>query len=132
MSSRLFSNGNYTNEPVGSMGNIPHCCGLKSHSACSTISDNYLPRLPILHRPIREGLVIAPTSYIGSVSKNLLIETRHSAAQSNLPASSYKYRPGKIRISDEEFTHVTIPIVFKVSEGGKGLKKAVESICEQV
>lgn len=81
--------------------------------------------------PIREGLVMALTNYIGSVSKNLLEETPgqcrsvkfHSPIITNTDLGKIKdYRR-------EEFTHVTIPMLFKASEGGAGMKKALDEMC---
>lgn len=123
------------NEPVGSMGNDTPIAAVSEKPQRLF---NYFRQLfaqvtnpPI--DPIREGLVMALTSYIGSVSKNLLIETPAQCRSIKFTSPVVTNTDlGKIKdFRREEFTHVTIPIVFKVSEGGKGLKKAVESICEQ-
>ncbi len=82
--------------------------------------------------PIREGLVMALTNYIGSVSKNLLEE-------SPLNCRSIKFESPIVNNTDlrkikdfrrDEFTHVTIPMVFPAGSGGKGLKKAVADMCK--
>jgi len=82
--------------------------------------------------PIREGLVMALTNYIGSVSKNLLSEEpsqcRSIKFESPLMTNTDL---GKIKdFHREEFTHATIPMTFPVAEGGKGLEAAIENICK--
>lgn len=122
-------------EPTGSMG---------SDTPLSVLSDkpqrlfNYFRQLfaqvtnPAID-PIREGLVMALTNYIGSVSKNLMIE---SPAHCKL----IKFRSpivtntdlGKIKnIFYEEFSNVTIPMTFPAKGGKKALEKALEDMCKQ-
>jgi glutamate synthase (NADPH/NADH) large chain len=83
--------------------------------------------------PIREGLVMSLTNYIGSVSRNLLDE---SPAHCRL----IKFRTpivtntdlGKIRhLDQEQFSHIVIPMLFeaKSSSPGKALEKAINDIC---
>ncbi len=81
--------------------------------------------------PIREGLVMALTNYIGSVSKNLL---EYSPAHCRL----IKFESpivtntdlGKIKdYRREEFTQTTIPMLYPVKEGGAGMEKAIEAMC---
>ncbi len=82
--------------------------------------------------PIREGLVMALTNYIGSVSKNLLVENpgHCRSIKFNSPLIT-NTDLGKIKdFRREEFTHVIIPMVFKASEGGAGLRSAIESMCQ--
>lgn len=83
--------------------------------------------------PLREGLVMALTNYIGSVQKNLLSE---SASHCKL----VKFRSpiitntdlGKIKdLKHEAFTNVILPMAFKVKDGAKGLEKAVKNLCLQ-
>ncbi|MGQ1890714.1 glutamate synthase large subunit [Thermophagus sp. OGC60D27] len=83
--------------------------------------------------PIREGLVMALTNYIGSVSKNLLIENPGHCRSIKFASPIITNTDlGKIKdYRREEFTHVTIPMVFRASEGGKGLEKALDQICAQ-
>lgn len=124
-------------EPVGSMGN---------DTPLAVMSDkpqrlfNYFRQLfaqvtnpPI--DPIREGLVMSLTHYIGSVSKNLLKE---SPAHCKL----IKFRSpivsntdlGKIKNLDQsEFSHVVIPTLFKANTDnpGKSLEEAIEDICQK-
>ena len=122
-------------EPVSSMGNdIP----------LAVMSDkpqrlfNYFKQMfaqvtnpPI--DPIREGLVMTLTNYIGSVSKNILVE---SPAHCKL----IKFRSpivsntdlGKIKNLDQsQFSYTTIPVLFpaRAKNAGKVLERALEEIC---
>ncbi len=81
--------------------------------------------------PIREGLVMALTNYIGSASKNIL---EYSPAHCRL----IKFESpivtntdlGKIKdYRREEFTQTTIPMLYPVKEGGAGLEKAIDAMC---
>ncbi|MBI9061429.1 MAG: glutamate synthase large subunit [Marinilabiliaceae bacterium] len=81
--------------------------------------------------PIREGLVMALTNYIGAEAKNLLSEEpsqcRSIKFESPLMTNTDL---GKIKdFHREEFTHATIPMTFPVAEGAKGLEAAIENIC---
>jgi glutamate synthase (NADPH/NADH) large chain len=122
-------------EPVSSMGNdIP----LAIMSDKPQRLFNYFRQLfaqvtnpPI--DPIREGLVMTLTNYIGAVSKNILME---SSAHCKL----IKFRSpivsntdlGKIKNLDQtQFSHITIPILFPAQTRNIGdlLEKALEEIC---
>lgn len=85
--------------------------------------------------PIREGLVMSLTNYIGSLSRNLLME---SSAHCKL----IKFRSplvtntdlGKIRNLDQgQFSHEVIPILFAAESRhpGKTLEKAIDEICKR-
>ncbi len=120
-------------EPIGSMGN---------DTPISVLSDkpqrlfSYFRQLfaqvtnpPI--DPIREGLVMALTNYIGSVSKNLLSE-EPSQCRSIKFESPVMTNTDLAKIKDyhrEEFTHASIPMIYPVNAGSKGLEKAIDDIC---
>ena len=83
--------------------------------------------------PIREGLVMSLTNYIGSVSRNLLVE---SPAHCKL----IKFRSpiltntdlGKIKnLDQEQFSHLVIPMLFKANSKnpGEALEKAIAHMC---
>ncbi len=83
--------------------------------------------------PIREGLVMSLTNYIGSVSRNLLVE---SPAHCKL----IKFRSpiltntdlGKIKnLDQEQFSHIVIPMLFKANSKnpGESLEKAIAHMC---
>ncbi|MCT4645593.1 MAG: glutamate synthase large subunit [Carboxylicivirga sp.] len=121
-------------EPIGSMGN---------DTPIAVLSDkpqrffSYFRQLfaqvtnpPI--DPIREGLVMALTNYIGSVSKNLLSEEpsqcRSIKFESPLVTNTDL---GKIKdYRREEFTHAKISMTFPAVKGGAGLEEALENICK--
>ncbi|MBN2165558.1 MAG: glutamate synthase large subunit [Marinilabiliaceae bacterium] len=120
-------------EPVSSMGN---------DTPVAAFSDkpqrlfNYFRQLfaqvtnpPI--DPIREGLVMSLTNYIGAVSKNILKETPEQCRlikfESPLITNTDLTKIKDFRL--DEFTHVTIPMLFNAKEGGSGLEKAIENMC---
>jgi glutamate synthase (NADPH/NADH) large chain len=83
--------------------------------------------------PIREGLVMSLTNYIGSLSRNLLIE---SASHCKL----IKFRSplitntdlGKIKNLDQgQFSHLVIPMLFRADSKNPGtaLEKALAEMC---
>ncbi len=85
--------------------------------------------------PIREGLVMSLTNYIGSVSRNLLLE---SPAHCKL----VKFRSpivtntdlGKIRnLNQQEFSHLVIPMLFEANskDPGKALENAIDDMCRK-
>jgi glutamate synthase (NADPH/NADH) large chain len=85
--------------------------------------------------PIREGLVMSLTNYIGSLSKNLLIE---SSAHCKL----IKFRSpivtntdlGKIRnLDQDQFSHSVIPMLFAADSDkpGEALERAIADMCSK-
>ncbi|MBN2484434.1 MAG: glutamate synthase large subunit [Bacteroidales bacterium] len=83
--------------------------------------------------PIREGLVMSLTNYIGSVSKNLLFE---SARQARLikflsPIVSNTNLNKLRNLTEENFKHIDIPIVFEANskDPGHALETALNEIC---
>lgn len=85
--------------------------------------------------PIREGLVMSLTNYIGSVSRNLLVE---SPAHCKL----VKFRSpivtntdlGKIRnLDQQEFSHLVIPMLFEANskDPGKAIEDAIDDMCRK-
>jgi len=80
--------------------------------------------------PIREGLVMALTNYIGSLHSNILMETPdhcklikfHGPLLTNTDL-------GKIKdLKDEMFSHKVISMTFPVKEGFKGFEAALEKM----
>lgn len=83
--------------------------------------------------PIREGLVMALTNYIGSLSSNILVEKPdhcklikfHSPIITNTDL-------GKIKdLKDEMFSHKVIPMVFSVDGGVKKFEAALEKMLQE-
>ena len=79
---------------------------------------------------IREGLVMSLTNYIGSLSSNLLKDSQSHCRLVKFDSPILTNTDlGKIKdLKDDMFTHKTIPIVFKVDDGQKGLEAGLEKI----
>src|SRR4051812_49143873 len=119
-------------EPVGSMGtDTPLAC----------LSDkpqplfNYFKQLfaqvtnpPI--DPIREEMVMSLTSYIGT-ERNILAETPQHCHTLKLPHPILSNRDlEKLRrVSQGDFLATTLPTLFPVEDGGKGLERALTQLC---
>jgi glutamate synthase (NADPH/NADH) large chain len=121
-------------EPVSSMGN---------DSPMALFSDkpqrlfNYFRQLfaqvtnPAID-PIREGLVMSLSNYIGSVSKNILVESpSHCKLIKFLTPIVSNTNLNKLRnLKEENFSHIDVPILF--SAKGKGMGKALELALEDI
>ncbi len=121
-------------EPVGSMGtDTPLAC----------LSDkpqplfNYFKQLfaqvtnpPI--DPIREDMVMSLTSYIGT-ERNILQETPQHCHTLKLPHPILTNRDlEKLRrVSQGDFLATTLPMLFAVEEGAKGLERALAQLCRR-
>jgi glutamate synthase domain-containing protein 2/glutamate synthase domain-containing protein 1/glutamate synthase domain-containing protein 3 len=121
-------------EPVGSMGaDTPLAC----------LSDkpqplfNYFKQLfaqvtnpPI--DPIREEMVMSLTSYIGT-ERNILEETALHCHTLKLPQPILGNRDlEKLRrVSQGDFLATTLPMLFAVEEGSKGLERALTQLCRR-
>jgi len=121
-------------EPVNSMGNDTPLAVMsdKPQRLFSYFRQHFAQVTNPPVDPIREGLVMSLTNYIGSVSRNLLIE---SPAHCKL----IKFRSpivtntdlGKIKNLDQgQFSHEVIPILFPATghNPGKALEKALDEI----
>jgi len=83
--------------------------------------------------PIREGLVMSLTNYIGSSMSNILEESPEHCRliKINSPVLT-NTDLGKIKdLKHEQFTHSMIPMVFPVAEGEAGFRKAIDNMLEQ-
>ncbi|MFO7655936.1 MAG: glutamate synthase large subunit [Bacteroidales bacterium] len=122
-------------EPVSSMGN---------DTPLAIMSDkpqrlfNYFKQLfaqvtnpPI--DPIREGLVMSLTHYIGSVSKNLLTESPAHCKLIKFKSPIVSNTDlGKIKnLNQNEYSHTVIPMLFPSGskDSGKSLETALENMC---
>jgi glutamate synthase domain-containing protein 2/glutamate synthase domain-containing protein 1/glutamate synthase domain-containing protein 3 len=119
-------------EPIGSMGtDTPLAC----------LSDkpqplfNYFKQLfaqvtnpPI--DPIREEMVMSLTSYIGT-ERNILAETPQHCHTLKLPHPILTNRDlEKLRrVSQGDFLATTLPTLFPVDDGAKGLERALTQLC---
>ncbi|RCW36043.1 glutamate synthase large subunit [Marinilabilia salmonicolor] len=120
-------------EPIGSMGNDTPMSIFsdKPQRLFSYFRQHFAQVTNPAIDPIREGLVMALTNYIGSVSKNILVES-YEHCRSIKFASPLITNTDLGKIKDfrrEEFSHVTLPMLFPASQGGEGLKVALEQIC---
>jgi len=121
-------------EPIGSMGtDTPLAC----------LSDkpqplfNYFKQLfaqvtnPAID-PIREELVMSLTSYIGN-ERNILDETPEHCHTLKLPHPILTNRDlEKLRrLSQGDFLATTLPMLFLVDEGEKGLRRALDGLCRR-
>ncbi len=82
--------------------------------------------------PIREELVMSLTSYIGN-ERNILAETPEHCHTLKLPHPILTNRDlEKLRrLSQGDFLATTLPMLFMVEEGEKGLKRALDSLCRR-
>ncbi len=82
--------------------------------------------------PIREGLVMSLTNYIGSLSSNILDETPNHCKLIKFDSPIITNTDlGKIKdLKHEVFNHATIPMVFPIKEGVEGFKKAFKKMLE--
>ncbi|MDR1861372.1 MAG: glutamate synthase large subunit [Bacteroidales bacterium] len=80
--------------------------------------------------PIREGLVMSLTNYIGSVHTNMLQESPDHCRLIKVSSPLITNTDlGKIKdLKDEMFSHLTIPMLFAVNDGEQGFKKAFDQM----
>jgi glutamate synthase (NADPH) large chain len=122
-------------EPTGSMGN---------DSPLAVLSDkpqrlfNYFKQQfaqvtnpPI--DPIREGLVMSLTNYIGSVNKNLLEESSSLCKLIKFKSPLINNTDlGKIKdLRYADFSNVILSMVFKASGGEAALSEALDKMCSE-
>jgi glutamate synthase (NADPH/NADH) large chain len=83
--------------------------------------------------PIREGLVMTLTNYIGSVQKNLLIETAEHCRLIKFKSPIITNTDlGKIKdLKHKAFSHANLHMTFNTSRGGEGLESALVELCKE-
>ncbi len=121
-------------EAVGSMGtDTPLAC----LSDKPQLLFNYFKQLfaqvtnpPI--DPIREDMVMSLTSYIGT-ERNILAETPENCHTLKMPHPMLTNRDlEKLRrVSRGDLLASTLPTIFDVLEGERGLKRALDSLCRR-
>ena len=119
-------------EPTSSMGNdTPLACFSEKPQRFF----NYFRQVfaQVTNPPIdsiREGLVMSLTNYIGSLHSNILDESPAHAQLIKFEDPIITNTDlGKIKdYKHEQFSHVTIPMVFPVKEGVEGFKKAFDNL----
>src|SRR4029077_10514591 len=82
--------------------------------------------------PIREEMVMSLTSYIGT-ERNILAETPQHCHTLKLPHPILTNRDlEKIRrVSQGDFLATTLPMLFAVEDGAKGLERALTQLCRR-
>lgn len=80
--------------------------------------------------PIREGLVMSLTNYIGSLHSNILKENQNHCKLIKFDSPLITNTDlGKIKdLKDEMFSHQTIPMVFPANEGEAGFSKSFDEM----
>ncbi len=123
------------NEPVSSMGNdTPIAIFSKKPQRLFNYFKQIFAQVtnpPI--DPIREGLVMSLTNYIGSLNSNILSESPEHCKliKFNEPIIT-NTDLGKIKdLKDEMFSHKIIPAVFNVKKGFEGFIKAFEKMLSE-
>jgi len=122
-------------EPTGSMGNDTPLAVLskKPQRFFNYFKQHFAQVTNPPIDSIREGLVMSLTNYIGSLHSNLLEETPGMCKlirfQSPIIINTDL---GKIKsLKHEEFSNVTIPMLFKANGGAKALQEALDRICRE-
>ncbi|MDP4184769.1 MAG: glutamate synthase large subunit [Bacteroidota bacterium] len=83
--------------------------------------------------PIREGLVMSLTNYIGSSKSNILEESPEQCKLIKIDSPILTNTDlGKIKsLKHEQFTHTIIPMLFPANEGAEGFNKAFENMLSE-
>lgn len=83
--------------------------------------------------PIREGLVMSLTNYIGSVSKNVLVDSPShcKSIKFKTPIVTNTDLAKLKNLNEEGFRHKTLNIVFPVKGGDSALEKTLATICTE-
>ncbi len=121
-------------EPTGSMGNDtpPAVLSDKPQRLFNYFKQQFAQVTNPAIDPIREGLVMSLTNYIGSLNKNLLEESpticRLIKFKSPIVTNTDLQKLKDLKNSD--FSHITIPIVFDPANGPAALEKALDNLCE--
>ncbi len=122
-------------EPTGSMGNDTPLAVLSNDTQSffnyfrQTFAQVTNPPID----PIREGLVMSLTNYIGSVSQNILEESPNICKLIKFDQPIITNTDlGKIKdMHRDEFTHATIDMMYPLVDGELGLEKALDRICAE-
>lgn len=127
----MASNGE---EPVGSMGNDtpPACLSDKPQRLFDYFKQLFAQVTNPPIDPIREDMVMSLMSYIGT-ERNILNESPEHCHTLKMPHPILTNRDlEKLRrVSQGSFLATTIPSLYLVEGGEKGLERAVESLCRR-
>lgn len=121
-------------EPTGSMGNDTPLAVLsdKPQRLFNYFKQQFAQVTNPAIDPIREGLVMTLTNYIGSVNKNLLEESPTLCKLIKFKSPVVNNTDlGKLKnLDDTDFTHVVLPMVFDPTAGGKALEESLDQMCQ--
>ncbi len=127
----MASNGE---EPIGSMGNDtpPACLSDKPQRLFDYFKQLFAQVTNPPIDPIREDMVMSLMSYIGT-ERNILSESPEHCHTLKMPHPILTNRDlEKLRrVSQGSFLATTIPSLYLVEGGEKGLERAVESLCRR-
>ncbi len=121
-------------EPVGSMGtDTPLACLSDRPQALFSYFKQLFAQVtnpPI--DPIREEMVMSLISYIGT-ERNILEETPENCHTLRLPHPILTNRDlEKLRrVSSGDLLAITLPTLFRASDGEAGLKRALDELCQR-
>ena len=120
-------------EPVSSMGNdviLPVFSG-KQQRLFNYFRQQFAQVTNPPIDPIREELVMSLTSYVGSISKNLLEPAPEICKMVKLksPIITNTEFDILLNLKYKGFSTAVLPMLFKASEGKKGLENAVNELC---
>jgi glutamate synthase (NADPH/NADH) large chain len=81
--------------------------------------------------PIREGLVMSLSNYIGSVSKNVLVDqpSHCKSIKFSTPIVTNTDLAKLKNLNEEGFRHKTLNMIFSIKGGKDALEKAVAKLC---
>ena len=115
-------------EPISSMGNDtpPAIFSKKPQRFFNYFKQIFAQVTNPAIDPIREGLVMSLTNYIGSLNSNILSENPdHCKLIKFTDPIITNTDLGKIKdLKDQLFTHATIPMLFPANSGIQGFRKA--------
>lgn len=121
-------------EPTGSMGNDTPMAVLsdKPQRLFNYFKQQFAQVTNPPIDPIREGLVMSLTNYIGSVNKNLLEEAPSLCKLIKFKTPIVNNTDiGKIKdLQYAGFSNVILPITFEPAKGANALQKALDKLCK--
>jgi glutamate synthase (NADPH) large chain len=124
---------NEAKEPTGSMGNDTPLAVLsdKPQRLFNYFKQQFAQVTNPPIDPIREGLVMSLTNYIGSVNRNLLEESSTLCKLIKFKSPIINNTDlGKIKdLRYADFSNVKLPMVFDPKGGGKALSVALDKMC---
>ncbi|MFW5755681.1 MAG: glutamate synthase central domain-containing protein, partial [Tangfeifania sp.] len=122
-------------EPTNSMGNDvpPAVFSDKPKRFFEYFKQNFAQVTNPPIDPIREGLVMALTNYIGSLHSNILVETPEHCKLIKFTGPLVTNTDlRKIKdMKDEMFSHKVIDMLFPVEKGSKGFEAALDNMLKE-